>query len=161
MSYAKGISLIHFIVPPTYEAKFNRQRLEDIAKTTISKAIDETNCSFSLRLTNNQGIRSLNRDYRGIDQATDVLSFPIGFDDPETGSFYLGDIIISLTMANKQAAQSNTTLQAELEMLMVHGILHLCGYDHDTVENYAAMSNLQDDILQSVQNPLTGSIHAQ
>ena len=64
-------------------------------------------------------------------------------------------------MANKQAAQSNTTLQAELEMLMVHGILHLCGYDHDTAENYAAMSNLQDDILRSVQNLLTGSIHAQ
>ena len=148
MTYAKGISLIHFIVPPTYEAKFNRQRLEDIAKITISKATDETNCSFSLRLTNNQGIRSLNRDYRGIDQATDVLSFPIGFDDPETGSFYLGDIIISLTMANKQATQSNTTLQAELEMLMVHGILHLCGYDHVEDDEAEAMEKREADILE-------------
>ncbi|HPL82433.1 MAG TPA: rRNA maturation RNase YbeY [Anaerolineaceae bacterium] len=114
-----------------------------------------------MRLTNNQGIRSFNRSFRVIDQATDVLSFPIGFDDPETGAFYLGDIVISLQMAQKQATQSNVTLQAELEMLMVHGILHLCGYDHDTPENYAMMSALQDDILQRVQNPLTGSIYAQ
>ncbi len=153
--------MIDIILPDSYESKINRQRLNDIAELSISLATKEDNCSFSLRLTNNQGIRSFNRSFRGIDQATDVLSFPIGFDDPETGAFYLGDIVISLQMAQKQATQSNVTLQAELEMLMVHGILHLCGYDHDTPENYAMMSALQDDILQRVQNPLTGSIYAQ
>lgn len=153
--------MIDIILPDSYESKINRQRLNDIAEFSISLATKEDNCSFSLRLTNNQGIRSFNRSFRVIDQATDVLSFPIGFDDPETGAFYLGDIVISLQMAQKQATQSNVTLQAELEMLMVHGILHLCGYDHDTPENYAMMSALQDDILQRVQNPLTGSIYAQ
>lgn len=153
--------MIDFILPSSYEARIDRQRLCDVADLAISMATEEENSAFSLRLTNNQGIRSFNRDYRGIDQATDVLSFPLGYDDPETGAFYLGDIIISLQMAQKQASQSNATLQAELEMLMVHGILHLCGYDHDTEENYAVMSTLQDDILKKIQNPLTGSIHAQ
>lgn len=153
--------MIDFILPSSYENKINRQRLEELADLCISMATEEENCAFSLRLTTNQGIRTINRDFRGIDQATDVLSFPLGYDDPETGAFYLGDIIISLQMAQKQANQSNATLQAELEMLMVHGILHLCGYDHDTPENYTVMSTFQDDILQRIQNPLTGSIHAQ
>lgn len=153
--------MIDFILPSSYEQKIDRQRLEDIANLSLSKASDKKKCQFSLRLTNNQGIRAFNRDYLGLDQPTDVLSFPIGFDDPETGMFYLGDIIISLQTAQKQANLPKTTLQAELEMLMVHGILHLCGYDHDTIENYQSMSTLQDQILMKVNNPLVGSIHSE
>lgn len=153
--------MIDFIYPPSYESKIDRPRLEKIAKTTLSKATQEQNPAFSLRFTTNQAIHAFNRDYRGIDEATDVLSFPSGFYDPETGCFYLGDIIISLQMAQKQARDLKTTLQNELEMLMVHGILHLCGYDHDTSANYRTMSTMQDEILKSVNNPLIGSIHAQ
>ena len=76
-------------------------------------------------------IRSLNRHYRGKDRPTDVLSFPGGFAQPE-GPRYLGDIAISLETANRQAHEANLPLQRELEVLLLHAIVHLCGYDHET-----------------------------
>lgn len=76
-------------------------------------------------------IRSLNRHFRGKDCATDVLSFPAGFAQPD-GPPYLGDIAISLETAAAEAAEAGTTLEEELRTLLLHGIIHLAGYDHET-----------------------------
>jgi len=151
--------MFEFIMPVSYASKIDQKRLETVAKESIKQATEETNPTFSLRITNNQGIRQFNHKYRGINEATDVLSFPGGYEDPESGHYYLGDIIISLQMAQKQANDIQTNLQFEIEMLLVHGILHLCGYDHATKNKYVEMSQLQDSILLSLNNPLLGSIN--
>ncbi len=75
-------------------------------------------------LTDDSGIRGLNRRYRGIDRATDVLSFPMEDD------YLLGDIIISLDRVDAQAERYGVSREEELSRLFIHGLLHLLGYDH-------------------------------
>jgi len=109
-------------------------------------------------LTDNKTIQQLNKTYRGFDAPTDVLSFENDYLDPESGLHYLGDIVISIEKAQEQAANNGHLLQQEVEMLFVHGVLHLCGYDHAEADGYAEMSRIQDEILQTVGNPLLDSI---
>lgn len=82
-------------------------------------------------LTDDAAVRVLNRRWRGKDMPTDVLSFPNGDRLPDGGT-YLGDVAISLDTAGRQAAESGRTLLAELQALLLHAILHLCGHDHET-----------------------------
>jgi len=112
----------------------------------------------TLKFTDNAGIQKLNSAYRAVDEPTDVLSFENDYMDLETGLHYLGDIVISIEKAQSQALQNEHPLQQEVEMLFVHGVLHLLGYDHADEAGFAAMSQLQDEILQDVGNPLLGSI---
>jgi rRNA maturation RNase YbeY len=80
---------------------------------------------LSVLFTGDARIRALNRRWRGVDRPTDVLSFPLG----ETGC--LGDVVISLETARRQAREHGHPLLAEVSVLLAHGILHLCGYDHE------------------------------
>ncbi len=73
----------------------------------------------------------MNRRFRGIDKATDVLSFPAG-DETSGATTNLGDIAISLERATIQAKENKMTLEGEIAQLILHGLLHLCGYDHET-----------------------------
>jgi len=98
-------------------------------------------------LTDDEQIRSLNREYRGFDSPTDVLSFDVHERDPETGSLYLGEIIISVPYAAKQALQNDHPLEAEILLLIVHGILHLLGHDHAEREEKNIMWTAQAEIL--------------
>jgi probable rRNA maturation factor len=81
-------------------------------------------------------IRALNRDYRGKDYATDVLSFQTSDGEDETANFgvenYIGDIVISTDTAMRQAEEAKQTFEREVQELVIHGVLHLCGYDHET-----------------------------
>jgi probable rRNA maturation factor len=76
-------------------------------------------------------IRSLNRHFRDKDRPTDVLAFPANFAQPE-GPPYLGDVAISLETASRHAAESGMSLETELKVLVLHALVHLCGYDHET-----------------------------
>ncbi len=76
-------------------------------------------------------IRSLNRHFRGMDRPTDVLAFPANYAQPE-GPPYLGDVAISVETATRQAVDAGTSLETELQVLVLHAIVHLCGYDHET-----------------------------
>lgn len=82
-------------------------------------------------------IRTLNRRFRGHDEATDVLSFPAGFAQPG-GPPYLGDIAISLETARRQAEQAGVPVGNELATLLLHAVVHLAGYDHETDEGEMA-----------------------
>jgi probable rRNA maturation factor len=81
---------------------------------------------WSIMLTGDERVRELNRDWRKKDKPTDVLAFPQ--DDP----VLLGDVVVSVPTAGRQAAAANRTLAAEVTMLLAHGLLHLRGWDHDT-----------------------------
>jgi probable rRNA maturation factor len=78
-------------------------------------------------------IRKLNREFRGRDYATDVLSFPAQAEPFETeAQFHLGEVVISVERAEEQARENNVRLENEIQQLILHGLLHLCGYDHET-----------------------------
>jgi probable rRNA maturation factor len=86
---------------------------------------------LTLSFVDDPEIRELNKTYRKKDKATDVLSFPLN-EQAADGNFYLGDIVISIPRAREQAVELGHPLVRELEILAVHGFLHLLGYDHDS-----------------------------
>jgi probable rRNA maturation factor len=97
--------------------KFARVLERDVAKGR----------AFNMLLTGDADLRRLNSSFRGQDYATDVLSFP-----SEGGGVFLGDIAISLGRARAQARQFGHSIEHEVQILMLHGVLHLLGYDHET-----------------------------
>ncbi len=98
-------------------------------------AVDEDGSSLSLMLVDDAAIRELNREHRGKDKATDVLSFPIDGASSTRESpgpeHLLGDVVISLDTARRQAADYDASLQRELYRLLIHGVLHVLGHDHE------------------------------
>ena len=95
----------------------------------------------SILLTDDREIHELNRDFRGVDKPTDVLAFAL--DEAENGAMdpSLGDVVVSVERARQQASGRRVTLDAELELLVVHGTLHLLGYDHDEADEARRMRN--------------------
>ncbi len=127
--------------------KLNEQVLETAALAALEQQAAGEDSALSILLTTDAHIQELNRDYRGYDKPTDVLSFDAHERDPETGLLYLGDIIISLARAAAQAEQGGHPLLAEVQLLVVHGVLHLLGHDHAEAEEKALMWNDQVEIL--------------
>ncbi len=101
----------------------------------------------SVVLTDDDQLHELNRDYLGVDAPTDVLSFPASETDPETGEAYLGDILISVPRAEVQAQAAGHPIEAEVQLLVVHGTLHLLGHDHAEPDEKAKMWKAQAKIL--------------
>ena len=117
-----------------------------LIRGAVRRALDaegvDRPCLISVMLTDDEGIRAVNRDFRGIDRATDVLSFPLNefrpgdFDpddcdvDPETGALMLGDMMISLERCQAQGEEFGHGFGREIQYLTVHSVLHLLGYDH-------------------------------
>jgi len=102
----------------------------------ILKFLNQDRAELSLALVGNREIRELNLRYRNKDEPTDVLSFPL-WEKLPTGTRILGDVIISIEQAEKQARERKRTLEEELETLLIHGILHLLGYDHERSQGEA------------------------
>lgn len=106
---------------------------------------------MSIVVSNDDEVRRLNQQFRGIDAPTDVLSFP---DDSSSDPAelqeepYLGDLILALPYIQRQAEVENHLVSDELILAVIHGTLHLLGYDHDTVENQTAMWKMQSNALQ-------------
>ncbi|MBK9152749.1 MAG: rRNA maturation RNase YbeY [Chloracidobacterium sp.] len=102
----------------------------------VDEAVGKT---FSVALVSDRRMKELNKFFRGKDSTTDVLSFPHEADEFELPSadrqpptVFLGDIVISAEQAQKQAAENGLSLENEIKQLILHGLLHLCGYDHET-----------------------------
>ena len=112
------------------------------AKMALEAEEIRTPCLISVMLTDDEGIHQVNREFRGVDRATDVLSFPLNeltpgdFDpescdrDRETGSVMLGDMMISLPRCEAQGEEYGHGFEREIQYLTVHSVLHLLGYDH-------------------------------
>ncbi len=125
----------------------NRQRLARIDAHRIARLADATleavrraDANLTVAFVRDRVIRDLNRKFRGIDQATDVLSFPAqdvleGADSifiDSGASHQLGDIVVSTDTAQRQANDACHSFEREVDELVIHGVLHLCGYDHET-----------------------------
>ena len=139
--------MIEILYNPTLEKRFDETLIKDTALAALAHQAAPKDAALSILLTDDEQIRSLNRDYRGFDAPTDVLSFDVHERDPETGSLYLGDIIVSVPYAAKQALQNGHPLEAEIRLLVIHGTLHLLGHDHAESEEKAIMWKAQAEIL--------------
>lgn len=128
--------------------------LVNSAKQALVDAGGQPEADISLVLADNAWLNDLNRAYLGVDAPTDVLAFPGGEVDPESGQFYLGDIVISVERAAEQAEAGGHPLNAELQLLVVHGMLHLCGYDHADPHGKADMWEKQAEILRRLNCPI-------
>ena len=131
-------------------------KLQQAVETVLTKAAQimevGENVEVSLVFADDDYIRELNREYRGKDMPTDVLSFALDEgDEPDVVGgpveVLLGDIVISLETACRQAAEFGHSLERELAFLTVHGLLHLLGYDHDSEPEKLQMRQQEECIL--------------
>lgn len=126
-------------------------RLSRLATHVLQTEEVDEEAELSVLLVGADHIRKLNARFAGDDYATDVLSFPM-MEDDET-SLLLGDVVICPEIAETNAAKLGHDVARELDTLLVHGTLHLLGYDHDDEEEKARMEDRQRDILAAFQTP--------
>jgi len=126
---------------------------KDVLERAASAALEHDasrqslDSELTIVLTNDARLQELNQDYLGIDAPTDVLSFPASETDPETGAHYIGDILISIPRAQSQATAAGHPLESEVQLLVVHGVLHLLGHDHAEAQEKVRMWKAQAEIL--------------
>jgi len=132
----------------------DKDRLEYVAQTVLAETGQTQKGDISLIVTDDTEIQQLNKTFRGIDQPTDVLSFNNEYLDLDTGASYLGDLIISYPTAENQATQLGNLVPHELELLLIHGCLHLLGYDHANELDKKTMWQLQKKLLEHLKNPI-------
>ena len=136
----------------TIESKYDYPAalIERAVQAALAHQKESLDVNLSVVLTDNRRLHKLNRDYLGVDAPTDVLSFPASESDPETGARYIGDIIISVPYAAKGAKLAGNSLEAELQLLVVHGVLHLLGHDHAKPKDKSKMWKAQAQILEAL-----------
>jgi len=138
-------------IDDAFAALVDGEQLRQAALATLHQQSVTGEAELSIVVTGDEALRQLNRDYRGIDAPTDVLSF--GNEDDEAFVIapeiprYLGDVLISFPRAEAQAAQAGHPVGDELRLLVVHGVLHLLGHDHAEPEEQAIMWVAQKEIL--------------
>jgi probable rRNA maturation factor len=132
--------------------------LEHAARLTLDTSIPLSDgfdfvlasADMTIVLTDDAQLHELNREYLGVDAPTDVLSFPASESDPETGTPYLGDILISLPRAKQQADAAGHSIEDEVQLLVVHGTLHLLGHDHAEAAEKARMWKAQTEVMSGL-----------
>lgn len=131
-----------------YEEDYLRNYVEQVLK--VEEVYSERPLYMSILLTNNDNIRVINRDFRGKDSPTDVISFAYHeTEDFNVGPFdTLGDIIISLEKVEEQAKEYNHSFKREFYYILTHGILHILGYDHISEEDKKEMRAREEFILK-------------
>lgn len=138
----------------TVQDKFRENVADPILKSAAEMVLLECEVpdspSLLIRISDNEELKSLNLQYRGIDKTTDVLSFPTDFTDPDLESRYLGDVVIAYPKAEEQSQKRGHFVEAELQLLVVHGVLHLLGHDHVDQEQKEEMWSLQSRILEKL-----------
>lgn len=144
---------------------------EKIIRDIVEGSLNYESCPYesevNVVLTDDEGIRQVNKEYRDMDRPTDVLSFPMleyetpsdfegveeNFADcfnPETGELMLGDIMISVNKVEEQAKKYGHSMERELAFLTAHSMLHLCGYDHMEEDERLLMEEKQRQILETM-----------
>lgn len=126
---------------------FPTELLERAARAALefSTALE---ADLTIALVDDERIQGLNRDFLDHDAPTDVLSFPADEPDPDSGRRYLGDIVISLNRAAAQSQERGHALESEMQLLVVHGVLHLLGHDHAGPEEKQRMWAAQAGLLE-------------
>jgi probable rRNA maturation factor len=144
--------LVNVQIEEPFTASISEDWLRAAAELTLEAEGHHTG-ELTLVIADDETVRGLNRTYLGVDAPTDVLSFggeSPDFVSPPTGDVYLGDVLIAYPQAEKQASAASHPIRAELTLLVVHGVLHLLGYDHVRPEDKAVMWKRQGDIMSEL-----------
>lgn len=149
---------INILIDEEFEDKLDSHWLEGIAEQALRAENAAANVEMGLVITSQDKIRGLNRQYRGIDEPTDVLAFAmsdapgsIRFVTPPDGVQHLGEVIISFPQAAIQAQEQGHPVKDEIALLVVHGVLHLLGYDDEEPELERRMRAREAAILKSIE----------
>ena len=134
----------------TPQSKNLKKRLKQAILATLDCVGLPENSELTVQLSTEEVIKKLNFKFLGVDAPTDVLAFPSGDINPETEKPYLGDVIISFSRAQKQADEGAHSIEQELELLVVHGTLHLLGFDHADEHSKSKMWLVQQQILDNL-----------
>lgn len=147
---------------------FDEEKLiEEVAKATLDMLKCPYEVEVNVLITDSDGIRTYNREYREIDKETDVLSFPavdyekpadfalveeheLDYMNPDSGELFLGDIMLCTQRIFSQAQEYGHSVRREFAFLIAHSMLHLLGYDHMTTEEETEMFSLQEKILEGL-----------
>lgn len=138
------------------------RRLKSVARELL-RAVNEADSALSLSLVNDAEIQSLNREHRGKDKPTDVLSFPLyepGEEGHPEGERLLGDVVISIDTARRQAAEYDAPLQNEIYRLLIHGVLHVLGHDHEEPQERSEMEAEERRLAAAIGMPWPYDEHA-
>ncbi len=138
--------------PKAYQAPGRLAGLRRAARAVLQRHGLDGKAALTVALVDEETIRRLNRAYRGVDAATDVLSFPAQV-ELAPGVPYLGDVVIAFPYAARRAQREGRSLEGELALLTVHGVLHLLGYDHDTARARRRMWAIQRGLLNQLGFP--------
>jgi probable rRNA maturation factor len=138
-----------------YQAKVKAAQLRQAARTTLEQQRIKRHVELTIVVTGNAQLRSLNRAFREVDAPTDVLSFATD-EQPGPDTLYLGDVVISYPKAREQALAGRHSVEAELQLLVVHGVLHLLGHDHYTEAEKNVMWKAQSAVLKRLGAGITG-----
>ena len=148
---------ININIETPYRRRLTKKWLRQVVATALSTQKIDRPVELSLLITGDEEVHKLNRDYRGIDATTDVISFALSenvadteFVTPPDKISRLGEIIISYPQAVRQAKENKQMIKAELAWLVVHGLLHLLGYDHQDDKSEAVMRKREDKILRGI-----------
>lgn len=149
-------------VDKEFKNYLNKSWLRKIFRAALKAVNVPPQTEANLLITGAETIRRLNREYRGKDEATDVLAFSMldqplqgdksFFVSPPDGVLHLGEIIISYPQAVKQATEQGHSLEQELIVLIVHGLLHLLGYDHEQLEQERQMQTEEKELVIKVSS---------
>lgn len=124
--------------------------ISDTVNGTLAYMKFKKQAEVSVTVVDENEIKSLNKEFRNINKVTDVLSFPIGDKNPETGEIVLGDIVLCAQKVIDQANEYGHTRKRELAFLTCHSMLHLLGYDHIEDDERLVMEDLQRKILEEL-----------
>jgi probable rRNA maturation factor len=142
---------INLKIDPAFAHQVDRGSLRAAARAALAHQL-ATPGALTIVVSDDATLRRLNRAFLSEDRPTDVLSFPNAETDLETGARYWGDIAISLPAARRHAKAARHPLAAELQLLVVHGVLHLLGHDHAKAREKARMWKAQAEILEKAAN---------
>jgi probable rRNA maturation factor len=129
----------------------------------LLREVDEEDSALSISLVDDREMQTLNREHRGNDKPTDVLSFPLyepGEAHAVHGERLLGDVVISVDTARRQAADYDAPLQNEIHRLLIHGILHVLGHDHEEPAERTAMEEEERRLAAVIGMPWPYDEHA-
>ena len=148
---------INIDIKAPYRRQLTQKWLREVVATTLSTQKIDRPVELSLIITGDEEVHRLNCEYRGIDATTDVISFALSestddteFITPPDRISRLGEVIISYPQAVSQARENKQTIKAEMAWLVVHGLLHLLGYDHQDDKSEAIMRKWEDKILRGI-----------
>lgn len=145
----------HYLIHTESDPRFARWALPSLLAAAARAALYHQDApspaALTIRVAGESELRRLNRKFLGHDHVTDVLSFPARELDPETGRLYLGDIALAYPRARAQALRAGHPIRAELQLLVVHGVLHLLGHDHADPAGQERMWADQAEIIAALR----------